>query len=191
MIEGSSNIGSPSSQTPEHSLLKQAREALARYRGLTGARLVESILPVEGTSLAEVISPDPEFVLGVAQPRYTRGVLVERKVEMSDMRALADYIQCCERLKKKIAADLELGHEREAASKQKEYEDILRHIREITHPGGGIKYFPSSDTKDYQRKFQAFKYLLRKLRISDPDVYHYLKDHVQTGVEFRWIESPD
>jgi hypothetical protein len=54
---------------------------------------------------------------------------------------------------------------------------------------GRIRNFPSSATKEYQRAFQNFRYLLAALQLEDPEVYHYLKRHVKMGAEPAWVDT--
>jgi hypothetical protein len=44
-------------------------------------------------------------------------------------------------------------------------------------------------TKEYQRAFQNFRYLLAVLQFEDPEVFHYLKKHVKMGAEPAWVDT--
>jgi hypothetical protein len=164
----------------------QARDCLKRHSNLRGARQVLAVMPE--TADGEGYFSD-EDIYAPRFPGYTKGKIVEMNVPMTDPKALRDYIARYQELMRQCAADLELGHAREAEEKQREMELIRRHIREVRDASGRIRNFPSSATKEYQRAFQNFRYLLAALQFEDPEVYHYLKRHVKMGAEPAWVDT--
>ena len=169
-------------QTEQESptLLDQARRWLTSHIKLRGARLILAILP---ESNANVNTKSGR------RSAAHRCPLVEAGIPMSDYEALREYRQRCDDLMRGIKSDLELGFAERAAARQYEFDAIQEHIREITMPGGRIRNFPSGQTREYQRQFQDYRYLLSKAEADNKAVFHYLKEHVITGAEFVWRQD--
>jgi hypothetical protein len=170
------------------SLHEQARNRLLKMSHLKGARTVLRIMPAHHDG----IKPEGDFSdysEEYLSPGFAGGMIYEEPIPMTDNRALAEYKSRSKKLIDEIEADLQLGHIKEAEEKQAEFDQIRKHILEVTTHDGRIKNFPTEMIKNYQRVYQDFRYLLKRLKVEDPEVYHYLKIHVRTGTTFKWIPS--
>lgn len=168
--------------------LCRARTRLLELTKLRGARQVLAILPQSGDEASDGYF-SAEDIYTPRIPGYTRGRIVEMNLPMTDPKALRQYVSRYRKLLSEVEADLQLGHTREAGEKQRELKFLRRHIREVRRSNGRIRDFPSSATKEYQRAFQNFRYLLAALQFEDPEVYRYLKKHVRVGPELAWVDT--
>ena len=168
-----------SSRPGEGPYTAKLRRWLELHSNLEAARLLGQVLDAAAGS-STVAGGDPFW-------SANQSALEETPIPMSDRRALRDYVRECQKLLKLIEADYGLGLVEQAESRKAEVRVILAHIREITRRRYQIRDFPTAAVKDYQRRFQNCRYLLKLLRGEDPDLWRYLKRHLRTGRAFVWI----
>ncbi len=174
------------SQSPDLESIISWLDSKVKY---IGAQLILQLInhPNEEMDVLEISSNLPhQDSKGHSQYPVNQGI--GEPFEMIDKKTRVECLQRINKLKKGLAADLELGFEEEAEAKRKEIEDILKYLAETTIRNR-IKCFPNVRDTEYQRLFNAYKRILKMAEDEDPEVARYFRNHIQTGKIFKWISK--
>ena len=156
---------------------------------LIGAQLILQLInhPNEEMDVLELASKLPHQN-SQGHSKYPINQGIGNPFEMIDEKTRTECLQRIKKLEQELAADLELGFEKEAEAKQKEIEAILKYLAETTIRNE-IKYFPNVRDTEYQRLYNAYKRILKLAEDENPEVARYFRKHIKTGKIFKWISE--
>lgn len=110
----------------------------------------------------------------------------QSSIPQTDRQALREYRKAANVLIKKIEGAVFLGNAELEERLRSEYDQINRHIRQVTDPKGHIKSFDPYWKKAYQNVYTCTWKTLRKLAAEDQELADYAKEHLITGQQFMW-----
>jgi len=152
-----------------------------------GVRITQALMkmpdqPVHCNALSHLLEPADANLLGPDGLDFL--LQNQEKIPLTDEKALKEVKKELTRLTaikgKKLQRNLD------CSAQNREIELLKKYIRECTRPNGVIKAFYSTEQKEYQRHRIAVKRMLDKAKRDCPAAYHYVKAHLQTGVNFFW-----
>lgn len=146
---------------------------LDTHRGLTGARVIHTL-----RSQANLPIP-------IAHLRHCDAELESNlPIPMTDYPAIRGVLKRVKLLKAEIHSQTELGLD--CASLQREYEALLKYLKECTLAGNRIRNFCDDDAKEYQRIKHATNRFIRLISLQHPALALELKKKLVTGKVCMW-----
>lgn len=113
----------------------------------------------------------------------------QSSIPQTDRQALREYRKAANVLIKKIEGAVFLGNAELEERLRSEYDQLNRHIKQVTDPKGHIKSFDPYWKKAYQNVYTCTWKTLRKLAAEDQELADYAKEHLITGQQFQWRDT--
>ena len=110
----------------------------------------------------------------------------QSSIPQTDRQALREYRKAANVLIKKIEGAVFLGNAELEERLRSEYDQINRHIRQVTDPKGHIKSFDPYWKKAYHRVFTCTAKTLKKLASADQELADFACEHLIKGQQFMW-----